>query len=152
MTYTIGEVAERFSLSISTLRYYDKEGLFPELERSSGIRQFSEREIDALKVIECLKKSGLEIKEIRQFMQWCKEGNTTYRQRYRLFREQQQKVAKELERMQRVQDMLTFKCWYYEQLLAGEREDELKNPNSGKMPEGIQKAFKNAFTEEKPMP
>lgn len=148
MTYTIGEVAKRFSLSISTLRYYDKEGLFPELKRTSGIRQFSEREIDALKVIECLKKSGLEIKHIRQFMQWCKEGSSTYEKRFQLFKEQQMKVAKELERMQKVQDMLTFKSWYYEELLKGKTEIELNDLSTDKMPDNIQKAYANAFAEE----
>ena len=63
--YTIGQVAEMFELPISTLRYYDKEGLFPEMKRVSGIRQFSEKEIEALRVIECLKRSGLEIKAIK---------------------------------------------------------------------------------------
>ena len=68
--YTIGQISEMFQLPISTLRYYDKEGLFPDLERSSGIRRFSEKEIEALRVIECLKKSGLEIKDIKLFMEW----------------------------------------------------------------------------------
>ena len=62
--YTIGQVSEMFGLPISTLRYYDKQGLFPEMERVSGIRKFSDTELEALRVIECLKKSGLEIKEI----------------------------------------------------------------------------------------
>ena len=66
--YTIGQVSEMFGLPVSTLRYYDKEGLFPELNRTSGIRQFSENEIEALRVIECLKKTGLQIKDIKQFM------------------------------------------------------------------------------------
>ena len=56
--YTIGQISEMFQLPISTLRYYDKEGLFPDLERSSGIRRFSEKEIEALRVIECLKNPG----------------------------------------------------------------------------------------------
>ena len=56
--YTIGQVAQMFGLPVSTLRYYDKEGLFPEMRRVSGIRQFSEKEIEALRVIECLKKIG----------------------------------------------------------------------------------------------
>ena len=73
--YTIGQISEMFQLPISTLRYYDKEGLFPDLERSSGIRRFSEKEIEALRVIECLKKSGLEIKDIKLFMEWCSEGS-----------------------------------------------------------------------------
>ena len=50
--YTIGQVAEMFDLPISTLRYYDKQGLFPQLIRESGIRKFSENEIEALRVIE----------------------------------------------------------------------------------------------------
>lgn len=66
--YTIGQVSKMFNLPISTLRYYDKEGLFPDMNRESGIRKFSEKELEALRVIECLKKSGLEIKDIKQFM------------------------------------------------------------------------------------
>ena len=68
--YTIGQVSEMFSIPASTLRYYDKEGLFPGIERKSGIRKFSDREIEALRVIECLKNSGLEIREIKQSMEW----------------------------------------------------------------------------------
>ena len=72
--YSIGQVAEMFGLPISTLRYYDKQGLFPNMERVSGIRKFGDTEIEALRVIECLKKAGMEIKDIRQFMDWCVEG------------------------------------------------------------------------------
>ena len=63
--YTIGQVADMFGLPVSTLRYYDKQGLFPELERTSGIRRFGDTELEALRVIECLKKAGVEIKDIR---------------------------------------------------------------------------------------
>lgn len=55
--YTIGQVAEMFGLPVSTLRYYDKQGLFPGLERTSGIRRFGDTELEALRVIECLKKA-----------------------------------------------------------------------------------------------
>ena len=82
---TIGQVTAMFHLPVSTLRYYDKEGLFPHLERQSGIRQFGEREIETLRIVECLKASGLEIREIRQFMQWTTEGSATYPQRRQLF-------------------------------------------------------------------
>lgn len=57
--YTIGQVSEMFNLPVSTLRYYDKEGLFPFMQRTSGIRQFSDTEIAALKLIECLKNQVL---------------------------------------------------------------------------------------------
>ena len=66
----IGEVSEMFDLPVSTLRYYDKEGLFPDMMRVSGVRKFSDRELETLRVIECLKKSGMEIKDIHQFIEW----------------------------------------------------------------------------------
>ena len=123
--YTIGQVSERFHIPISTLRYYDKEGLFPEIQRTSGIRRFGEKEIDALRVIECLKKSGLEIKDIKQFMDWCIQGSETYPQRLNLFLKQRRQVEAELVRMNRVLDMLNFKCWYYEEALKDGNEDRV---------------------------
>ena len=94
--YTIGQVSEMFDLPISTLRYYDKQGLFPEMTRVSGIRKFDDTEIDALSVIECLKRSGLEIKDIKQFMDWCMEGASTYPQRKELFERQRRQVEAEI--------------------------------------------------------
>ena len=68
--YTIGQVSAMFGLPVSTLRYYDKEGFFPNLERKGNIRYFSDNELEALRIIECLKKSGLDIKDIKQFFSW----------------------------------------------------------------------------------
>ena len=59
MTYSIGEVSELLSISISTLRYYDQEGLLPLVHRTSGnIRVLNESDIECLKMIECLKQRG----------------------------------------------------------------------------------------------
>ena len=96
--YTIGQVSAMFGLPVSTLRYYDKEGLFPALGRASGIRRFSETELEALRVIECLKKSGMEIKDIRQFMEWCAQGSQTYPLRLELFVRQKAAVEQDLVR------------------------------------------------------
>ena len=86
MNYSIGEVSRMFGLPQSTLRYYDKEGLLPHIQRQgAGIRRFDEQAVEALRVIECLKKSGMEIKDIQQFMIWCGEGASTYQQRLELF-------------------------------------------------------------------
>lgn len=67
--YTIGQVSEMYNLPISTLRYYDKEGFFPNLMRKGNIRYFSDDELEAIRVIECLKRSGLEIKDIISLLQ-----------------------------------------------------------------------------------
>ena len=145
--YTIGQVSEMFGLPISTLRYYDKQGLFPGMERTSGIRKFSDREIEALRVIECLKKSGLEIKDIKQFMDWCMEGASTYPQRKELFEKQRKTVEAEIEHMNKVLDMIKFKCWYYEQALQDGNEDRVHGMMSDKLPEDIQKMYDHAHKE-----
>ena len=90
--YTIGQVAKQVNMPVSTLRYYDNEGLFPHLVRCSGIRKFSDNEIEALHIIECLKKSGLEIREIKKFMELCAQGSSTYPQRHALFLRQKAAV------------------------------------------------------------
>ena len=105
------------ALPASTLRYYDKQGLFPELERTSGIRRFGDTELEALRVIECLKKAGMEIKDIRLFMEWCAEGPSTYPQRKAMFEERKAHMESEIANMNRALDMLKFKCWYYEQAI-----------------------------------
>ena len=142
--YSIGQVAEMFGLPISTLRYYDKQGLFPNMERVSGIRQFSETEIERLRMIECLKKTGMEIKDIQQFMRWCVEGPSTYPQRKAMFEAQRAHMEEELERMKRAMDMLKFKCWYYEQAIKDGNEERLANMIPDHLPEDIQKLYNSA--------
>lgn len=142
--YTIGQVSEMFHLPVSTLRYYDKEGLFPEIKRISGIRKFGEKELEALRVIECLKKSGMEIKDIKQFMQWCSEGSQTYTQRRELFLKQKKAVEAEIKRLEKTLDMIRFKCWYYEQAIKDGNEDGIHKMLPDKLPEEIQLIYNHA--------
>lgn len=142
--YTIGQVAKQVNMPVSTLRYYDNEGLFPHLVRSSGIRKFSDHEIEALHMIECLKRSGLEIKEIKNFMELCAQGSSTYPQRYELFVKQRQAVEQEMQQLQKTLDMLRFKCWYYEQALKDGNEDRLHEMIPDHLPEEIQALYDNA--------
>lgn len=144
--YTIGQVSKMFNLPISTLRYYDKEGLLPNIERVSGIRKFSERDIETLRVIECLKKSGLEIKQIKQFMLWCKEGTSTYPQRKALFEEQKKQVEEEIEKLNKTLAMLKFKCWYYSEAIKNGNEKNLSPLPTPDMPEDIKEAYLNSHS------
>lgn len=142
--YTIGQVSKMFEIPVSTLRYYDKEGLFPDMVRSSGIRQFSEQELDTLRMIECLKKSGLEIKDIKQFMAWCAEGSSTYPQRRALFEQQKEQVEAEIRKLERVLDMLRFKCWYYDEAIRDGNEDKIQSMLPDRLPDDIQQLYNRA--------
>lgn len=139
--YSIGQVAEMFGLTVSTLRYYDKEGLFPDLERSSGIRRFGDKEIEALRIIVCLKSAGLEIKDIKQFMQWCSEGSSTYPNRLKLFTQRKEAVEAKMAAMERTLSMLKFKCWYYEKAIADGNEDGIRAMIPDKFPPEIQRLY-----------
>jgi len=145
--YSIGQVAEMFGMPISTLRYYDKQGLFPNMERVSGIRKFSEQEIEALRVIECLKKAGMEIKDIRQFMDWCSEGSSTYPQRKAMFEERKAHMEAAIARMNRTLDMLKFKCWYYEQAIRDGNEEKLAAMIPDELPEDIRAIYDSSHKE-----
>lgn len=145
--YTIGQVADMFGLPVSTLRYYDKQGLFPELERTSGIRRFGDTELEALRVIECLKKTGMEIKDIRLFMEWCAEGPSTYPKRKAMFEERKAHMESEIANMNRALDMLKFKCWYYEQAIQDGNEDRVKALIPDDLPEEIKDTYDSAHAQ-----
>lgn len=82
MSYSIGEVSQTTNIPISTLRYYDREGMFPKLARSNGgIRVFSEKEVATIKVIDCLKNTGMPIKDIKNFLDWGEEGDASLQKR-----------------------------------------------------------------------
>lgn len=142
--YTIGQVSKMFGLPISTLRYYDKEGLFPSMSRDGGIRRFGDQELEALRVIECLKRSGLEIREIKRFMQWCEEGPSTYAERGELFEHRREAVLQQMEQLRKTLAMLEYKCWYYKVALADGSEDRLDAMLPDKLPKDVQVLYDEA--------
>ncbi len=142
--YSISEVSKMFNIPVSTLRYYDYQGLFPGIERQSGIRRFSENELDTLRMIDSMKKSGLEIKEIRRFMEWTTQGPSTYEKRFEMINNQRKAVEAEIEKMLHALDMLKFKCWYYETAIKQGNEDNLTNINNPDMPRDIKQAYISA--------
>lgn len=128
MTYSIGEVAETLDLTVHTLRYYDKEGLMPFVERSpSGQRLFKDSDIEALKIIQCLKLTGMPLKEIKGFIQWCQEGDSSLNQRYEMFLERKAKVEAQMEELKKTMEIIDHKCHYYMTAVEAGTEEIHKN-------------------------
>lgn len=148
MMYSIGQVAELFGLPVSTLRYYDREGLFPNMERRSGARRFSDRELETLRVIECLKRSGMEIRDIRQFMLWCSMGASTYSRRREMFEKRLAAVDAEIAELERTRSMLRYKCWYYATAMEDGSEDRIQELLPDNLPEEIQTLFDHAHSKD----
>lgn len=137
--YTIKETSKLLGIPASTLRYYDKIGLLPFVERrESGYRVFTEKDIEMLRLIECLKLAGMTLSDIRQFAQWLREGDATLQQRYQMFLERRRAVRQQLADLQKTLDVLDYKCWFYETAIeAGtaavhDHFRERENPLTGK--------------------
>lgn len=138
MIYTVGEMAKVLNVNTSTLRYYDSEGLLPFVERSSGgMRMFSEKDYEALMVINCLKKSGLTIREIKRFIEMAMQGDETIEQRLALFTSRREAVQKQIAELQQTLRLLNYKCWYYETAKEAGTEEAVKNIPLDDIPEDI---------------
>lgn len=115
MRYSIGQAAEKAGLTAHTLRYYEKEGLLPFVERTpSGLRSFKESDFEWLAVINCLKNTGMSIKDIKMFIDWCVEGDTTLEKRLEMFKRQKELVQAQMDELQKHMDKINYKVWYYE--------------------------------------
>ena len=140
MLYTVGEMDRFLNVSASTLRYYDKEGLLPFVERSnSGIRMFSDKDYEWLKIIECLKKSGLSIKEIRSYIDMTKRGDDSLEERLQLFEERKKDVERQMKELQETLDLLKYKCWYYEMAIQDQSEERVRSLSAEELPEEYKK-------------
>ncbi len=148
--YTIGQVSRLLHIPISTLRYYDRQGLFPDMTRQGGARRFSDRELEVLRLVGCLKKSGLEIRDIKQFIDWCAQGPATFAQRKALLEQQKQTVEAEIAHMEKALDMLRYKCWYYEQALAAGTDEALRRLTPDQLPAPIRQSYIHAHQPEEP--
>ena len=124
MSYTIAQAARRAGLTAHTLRYYDKEGLLPFVERSSGgIRLFRESDFEWLQVIGCMKKAGMSIRDIRQYIQLAMQGDATIATRLQMFHHQRQVLLDQIREMQHTLETVEYKCWFYETAQAAGTTD-----------------------------
>lgn len=114
MFYTVGEMAKILNTTPSTLRYYDKEGLLPFVERSeSGIRMFKDSDYEWLLVIDCLKNTGMGIRDIKRFIEMVIAGDSTIKERLEMMKKQRESVKEQMAKLQQTLDTLDYKVWYY---------------------------------------
>ena len=139
--YTIGEISNKFNLSISTIRYYDKEGLFPNVKRKNGIRQFDDYDVESILIIECLKKSGMQIKEIKQFLDWCNIGDSTLNKRLNMFNTQKNKILFQIEELKKALNLIEYKCWYYQEAVKRGTDKDMKNLDIDSLPIQIKNLY-----------
>ena len=125
MSYTISEAAEKTGLPPSTIRFYDKEGLLPNIKRKNGIRVFEDMDLRLMGLLTCLKNTGMPIKRIRDYVELTSKGDDTLRERYEIIKAQRQFVLDQIEQLQYYLEELDFKDWYYNKALAAGSESAI---------------------------
>jgi DNA-binding transcriptional MerR regulator len=119
MTYTVSQAAEKMGVTVYTLHYYDKEGLLPFVDRNrNGARVFKDSDFGWLDTITVLKNTGMPIKQIRQYIEWAMEGDSTIARRFECIKKQKELVVKQLEELKSYAELLDYKEWYYEKAVA----------------------------------
>lgn len=113
--YTINEVAEICNISPYTLRFYDKEGLLPFVSRNrSGNRQFSDTDLNVIKLICCLKNTGMQIKDIKKYVDLVMQGAETSAQRKQIMIEHRKMVLNQIEDLKKNLNIIELKIALYD--------------------------------------
>ncbi|MBB3113931.1 DNA-binding transcriptional MerR regulator [Paenibacillus phyllosphaerae] len=113
--YTIHEVAEKCDLSVHTIRFYDKEGLLPFVTRNkSGNREFSEQSLELIRLICCLKNTGMPIKEIKQYVDLIVEGDSTSGVRRQVMVDHRKEVVRQMNELKKNLNLIDLKISHYD--------------------------------------
>ncbi|MBO5528000.1 MAG: MerR family transcriptional regulator [Bacilli bacterium] len=130
MSYSVSEVAKMMNVSTYTIRYYDKEGLFPMVKRVNGIRVFEDKDFPWLRMLNCLKNLNLPIKKIKEYVDLAVRGDETLKERYQLILEQEENIQKQIQELQYYKKQIDFKKAYYEKAIEVGTEEAVKDwPN-----------------------
>ncbi len=134
MRYSIGQAAKISGLTAHTLRFYEKEGLLPFVQKtSSGLRVFSDNDIGWLEMIECLKGVGMPLKDIKQYIDWFREGDSTLPQRLEMFEQQRERLEAQMAQLQKYMNKINYKIGLYaEAVRLGSLEKAMNEPEMQK--------------------
>jgi len=120
----ISEVSEQYELSADTLRYYERIGLLPPVNRSeSGIRDYNELDARRVEFIKCMRSAGLPIEVLIEYMDLVQQGDSTVEARKEILIEQRDLLAARMEEMQKTLDRLNYKIDVYEKALLKKEQE-----------------------------
>ncbi|MEW5920754.1 MAG: MerR family transcriptional regulator [Bacillota bacterium] len=123
---TITEVSEKFDIPQDTLRYYERIGLIPRVNRNkSGIRDYTEEDCNWVEFIKCMRSAGLPIEVLIEYVELFQLGDATIEARKELLIEQRKQLIAKIEAMQKTLERLNYKIAVYEQVVV-EKEKVLK--------------------------
>ncbi len=127
MTYTISEVARMMGVAPHTLRFYDQQGLLPFVDRVNGRRVFKDEDFAWLHIINCLKNTGMSIKDIHTYIELCGKGDQTLIERQAIIVHQKELVEKKIKELESNLEVLASKMKYYDEAIKAGTESVFGN-------------------------
>ena len=120
----IGEVSKKYDISTDTLRFYEKVGLIPPVNRNqSGIRVYSEADLRRVEFIKCMRGAGLPIEALTQYMNLVMQGDKTIEARKEILIDQRDLLVARIQEMQKTLDLLNYKISVYEEALLKKEQE-----------------------------
>lgn len=112
---TIGEVSKKVDLTKDTLRYYEKIGLLnPISKKESGIRSYGEKDIKRIQFVKCMRKAGLSIESLKEYLILFEEGEKTSARRREILCKEKALLEEKIKNMKEAHHMLTYKIDLYD--------------------------------------
>ena len=120
----IAEVSEQYGLSVDTLRYYERVGLIPQVNRTeNGIRDYNELDLRRVDFIKCMRSAGLPVEVLIEYVGLVQQGDETIEARKQILKNQREQLAVRMEEMQKTLELLDHKIEVYENaILKKEKE------------------------------
>ena len=130
MAYTIKEVSEKTGVLSSTLRYWARQGLFPFVEKHSNTRYFSQKDLDWVLIVHCLRQTGLSVEKIKEYIDLCIVGDKTIYQRYEIIKTQKAHLETIIDEYNQALEKIERKVEYYENAILKQEADTCNPKNS----------------------
>lgn len=127
MSYTISEIAKIMGVSTHTLRYYDKEGLFPHVKRVNGIRIFEDEDFEWLRVLNCLRNINMPIKKMKEYVELCDKGDESLEERLQMILEQENSINEQIKLLEYYKQEIEFKKEYYKAAIKAGSEKAVRD-------------------------
>lgn len=120
--YTMMQVCKEADMSYQTLKYYCNEGLIPNVKRDKNNRRvFDERNLKWIKDLVCLKKCGMSIQEMKEYLNLCLQGESTIQQRKAMLDRKRKALLDSIEELKGCIDYIDWKQEFYDEVLSGKR-------------------------------
>ncbi len=118
--YSISDISKMFGINPSKIRYYETVGIIPKIKKKNNKRYFTEENLEFIKVIFCLKKTGMSLVKIKEYVDLCKIGNDSIEKRYEIILNQKNDIIKQIEELKECLNFIKYKEKLYQEMMEVE--------------------------------